>query len=101
MGDVELTRKFNVFEDGSYSISKAAVNMAVAKFSAEYAKEGVLFLSVCPGMVNTGNYDGSMCFPSQSSLIAKLSVVSEEEGKGLQAMGGKFMGTYQPFEVRL
>jgi NAD(P)-dependent dehydrogenase (short-subunit alcohol dehydrogenase family) len=65
MGDIEMARTFNVFENGPYSISKAAVNMAVAKFSAEYAKEGVLFLSVCPGMVETGNYDNSML----SSLV--------------------------------
>jgi NAD(P)-dependent dehydrogenase (short-subunit alcohol dehydrogenase family) len=60
MGDFEMARKYNIFEDGSYSISKAAVNMAVAKFSAEYAKEGVLFLSICPGLVETGNFDNRM-----------------------------------------
>ena len=59
MGDPEMARNYNVFEHGSYSISKAAVNMVVAKFSAEYAKEGVLFLGVCPGMVETGLYANS------------------------------------------
>ena len=29
--------------------------MAIAKFSAQYAKEGILFLSVSPGFVDTGN----------------------------------------------
>jgi NAD(P)-dependent dehydrogenase (short-subunit alcohol dehydrogenase family) len=59
LGDIEMARKYNVFENGAYSISKTAVNMAVAKFSAEYAKDGVLFLSVCPGMVDTGLYANS------------------------------------------
>jgi NAD(P)-dependent dehydrogenase (short-subunit alcohol dehydrogenase family) len=63
MGDWEMARKYNIFEDGSYSISKAALNMAVAKFSAEYAKEGVLFLSVCPGLVETGNFDNRKLTP--------------------------------------
>ena len=62
MGDLELVRKYNVFEDAAYSISKTAMNMAVAKFSAEYAKEGVLFLSVCPGVVDTGNLNNRMSF---------------------------------------
>jgi NAD(P)-dependent dehydrogenase (short-subunit alcohol dehydrogenase family) len=56
MGDTELVRKYNVSEDGPYAISKAAVNMAVAKFSAEYAKDGVLFLSISPGVVGTDVY---------------------------------------------
>lgn len=36
-----------------YSISKAALNLAVAKFSAQYGKEGILFMSISPGLVNT------------------------------------------------
>ncbi|KAJ5108236.1 hypothetical protein N7456_004911 [Penicillium angulare] len=39
-----------------YSISKAGLNTAVAKFSAQYAKEGVLYMSICPGMVETGHF---------------------------------------------
>ncbi|KAJ5272376.1 NAD(P)-binding protein [Penicillium angulare] len=39
-----------------YSMSKAALNVAVAKFSAQYAKEGILFMSICPGMVDTGHF---------------------------------------------
>lgn len=55
MADIELAREYNVFENGPYSISKAAMNMATAKFSADHAKHGVLFLSVCPGVVETGH----------------------------------------------
>ena len=40
-----------------YAASKAALNVIVAKFSAEYKKEGILFLSVSPGLVEVGRYD--------------------------------------------
>lgn len=65
-GDMELVRKYNLHENMAYSISKIAVNMAVAKFSAQYAKDGVLFLSVCPGVVETGHMSGSTFRPSSS-----------------------------------
>jgi NAD(P)-dependent dehydrogenase (short-subunit alcohol dehydrogenase family) len=36
-----------------YALSKAAVNTLVAKFAARYKQEGVLFVSISPGWVNT------------------------------------------------
>ena len=62
MADSDLTAKFDLDDSISYSISKTALNMAVAKFSAQYAKEGVLFMSVSPGSVDTGYFnDGKTC----------------------------------------
>ena len=60
LADQELTVKYGVYENGPYSISKTAVNMAVAKFQAEFEKNGVLFLAMSPGLVNTGQFDGCM-----------------------------------------
>lgn len=58
LADIEPMRTFNFTENPPYAISKAALNAAVAKFSAEYAKQGVLFISICPGPVDTGsNYN--------------------------------------------
>ncbi|RDW83480.1 hypothetical protein BP5796_04971 [Coleophoma crateriformis] len=57
MADIESTAKYDLDGHAPYAISKAAMNAAVAKFSAQYKKDGVLFLSVCPGLVNTGQYD--------------------------------------------
>ncbi|KIA75404.1 hypothetical protein HK57_00123 [Aspergillus ustus] len=58
MADIELIAKFDIASGAPYSISKAAMNAAVAKFSAEYRKEGILFLGLSPGLVNTnGKYD--------------------------------------------
>ncbi|KAK2011565.1 short chain dehydrogenase [Colletotrichum eremochloae] len=36
--------------------SKAAVNAIVSRFSAQYKKDGVLFLSISPGLVEVGHY---------------------------------------------
>ena len=57
MADIDLISKFNVANGAPYSISKAALNAAVAKFSAQYSGEGVLFMSVSPGLVDTGGFD--------------------------------------------
>ncbi|KAI0844098.1 putative short chain dehydrogenase [Daldinia vernicosa] len=67
-GDLDLTTRFDLDLSSLYSISKAASNMAVAKFSAQYKRDGVLFLSIAPGMVEVGHYTNST--PEQ---IQKLS----------------------------
>lgn len=57
LADAELAAKFNLNVAAPYSISKVALNMAVAKFSAQWAKEGVLFMTVAPGGVDTGVFN--------------------------------------------
>ena len=52
--DNDLTTGYGIDVAGPYTISKAAMNTAVAKFSAEYAEKGVLFLSIAPGAVEVG-----------------------------------------------
>ncbi|KAH8647182.1 putative carbonyl reductase [Xylariales sp. PMI_506] len=53
--DLDLINHEAVAIAGPYAISKAALNIAVAKFSAEYRDQGVLFMSISPGVVDTGN----------------------------------------------
>jgi NAD(P)-dependent dehydrogenase (short-subunit alcohol dehydrogenase family) len=53
MGDTELVLKAGLPNHGPYSISKAAVNMVVAKYAAEYKAEGFVFLAISPGLVDT------------------------------------------------
>jgi len=36
-----------------YSISKAGVNMVIAKYNVTYKQEGILFMGICPGSVDT------------------------------------------------
>ncbi|GAB1319905.1 Short chain dehydrogenase [Madurella fahalii] len=56
LADLEFTNKYDVTPGSLYSASKAAMNMIVAKYSAQYKKDGVLFLSISPGMVDVGRY---------------------------------------------
>ncbi|KAI0457981.1 hypothetical protein F5B21DRAFT_512400 [Xylaria acuta] len=57
--DIELLRKYDLELSPTYSASKAALNAVVAKFSAQYARDGVLIMSICPGMVDTQTLDGA------------------------------------------
>lgn len=55
--DLDMVAEKQIPSGSLYSISKIALNMAVAKFHAQYAKEGILFMAVCPGHVDTGHLD--------------------------------------------
>ena len=64
MADLDLINQTDVDVAPSYSISKAGLNVAVAKFSALYKSEGILFMAVSPGLIDTGNL-----VPSESFLL--------------------------------
>jgi short-subunit dehydrogenase involved in D-alanine esterification of teichoic acids len=53
MADIEMISNFQIAVHPIYSITKAAGNAAVAKFDAQYRNEGILFMSISPGLVNT------------------------------------------------
>ncbi len=55
MTDENLTVELELFEGPLYSITKSALNMVTAKFQAEFKKEGIIFMGVCPGNVDTGH----------------------------------------------
>lgn len=47
-----------------YAASKAATNIVVAKYASEYKSEGIVFLALSPGFVNTAAEDptnGEFC----------------------------------------
>lgn len=54
-GDLDLVKEYELEHASLYSISKAALNMVIAKFHAQYKKDGVTFLALSPGAVDTGN----------------------------------------------
>ncbi|KAK2122568.1 hypothetical protein NOF04DRAFT_1253421 [Fusarium oxysporum II5] len=59
MADPEFITNFSISDGAPYTISKGALNIAVAKFDAQYRKEGILFMAVSPGLVatqDTSNY---------------------------------------------
>lgn len=53
MADIDLINQIDVAVAAPYSISKGALNIAVAKYSALYKGEGILFMAVSPGFVAT------------------------------------------------
>jgi NAD(P)-dependent dehydrogenase (short-subunit alcohol dehydrogenase family) len=65
MADPDFVSKFSISVSAPYSISKAAVNLAVSKFDAQYRKDGVLFMAISPGMVDTGHYDDGQISPER------------------------------------
>jgi NAD(P)-dependent dehydrogenase (short-subunit alcohol dehydrogenase family) len=50
------TREFHLEVAPLYAASKAAQNTIVAKYHAEFAPEGILFLAVAPGTVDVGQF---------------------------------------------
>ncbi|KAI1825869.1 NAD(P)-binding protein [Xylaria intraflava] len=57
MADDDFTNNFDVTISSLNAMGKAAMNTATAKYNAQYKKEGILFLNICPGVVNTGHLD--------------------------------------------
>ncbi|KAJ6601253.1 hypothetical protein DFH09DRAFT_1355441 [Mycena vulgaris] len=53
VADLEYTLLRGNPNQASYSISKAALNMVVAKYAAQFKDEGFTFLAISPGLVNT------------------------------------------------
>jgi NAD(P)-dependent dehydrogenase (short-subunit alcohol dehydrogenase family) len=72
MADTELTNNYDIDLGPLYAISKAAVNMVTAKFNALYKKDGILFLSICPGLVDVGHYKQEELSPAQLEAIGGM-----------------------------
>ena len=75
MADIDFINQFDVQIGTVYACSKAALNVIIAKFNAQYKKDGVLCLSVSPGAVNTENFDPSTCMeplPPQAPPVLLL-----------------------------
>jgi NAD(P)-dependent dehydrogenase (short-subunit alcohol dehydrogenase family) len=75
MSDIEMVNSLAIDTGALYSISKAAMNLVTAKFHAEYKDQGVLFLGICPGMVEVGAFDYGACknnFPSNNITSCSL-----------------------------
>ncbi|EXJ93929.1 hypothetical protein A1O1_02322 [Capronia coronata CBS 617.96] len=71
MADPDLVTQYGIWEAAPYSMSKAAMNMAVAKYGARYQDEGILFLALSPGVVATSAAQGEF-FPGSDTLVPKL-----------------------------
>lgn len=58
--DLDFVNAFDIDVCSVYSAGKAAMNIINAKYSAQYKKDGVLFLSISPGMVDVGHFSTCM-----------------------------------------
>jgi NAD(P)-dependent dehydrogenase (short-subunit alcohol dehydrogenase family) len=56
MADPDLVNRFEIDNAAPYAISKSATNMTIAKYNALYKKDGILFLAISPGLVDTGHH---------------------------------------------
>lgn len=74
MADSDLVNRFLIGVASPYSISKIALNMLVAKYNVAYKSEGILFLAVSPGLVDT----------------SEGKPMTAEEIEGAKAMGTVF-----------
>lgn len=61
MADTEMVNSHELDIGAPYAISKAALNMAIAKYNAIYKQEGVLFMAICPGSVDTDGNKPEIC----------------------------------------
>ncbi|KAJ6601251.1 hypothetical protein DFH09DRAFT_559276 [Mycena vulgaris] len=87
LADLELTLLAEVASgETSYAISKAALNMVVAKYAAQYKAEGFTFLALSPGLVNT-----SISAPTPGEL-EEMKVL----GKGIAKIAPDFKGPITP-----
>ncbi|KAL8917622.1 MAG: hypothetical protein Q9172_005763 [Xanthocarpia lactea] len=73
--DLDFINDFEIESSALYSASKAAMNAIVAKFNAQYKKDGVLFVSICPGAVEVGHFADATPEQIQSltGFMGKLS----------------------------
>ncbi|KAI0537757.1 hypothetical protein GGR58DRAFT_501952 [Xylaria digitata] len=85
--NIKLQRKYDIELSPTYTASKAAFNAIVAKFSAQYARDGVLIMSICPRMVDTQTLDGGKLLRLDTltlefELITVLVIVIDAQKEG-------------------
>lgn len=61
MGDCAFVNETGIDGGAPYSISKAGVDMVVAKYDATYKSDGILVMGVCAGSVNTHPVEVNVC----------------------------------------
>lgn len=59
LADLRSMNGLGVTNSPLYALNKAGLNILIGKFSTQYKKDGVLFCSICPGMVDVGHFDNS------------------------------------------
>ena len=61
VADPDLINRIELAVAAPYAISKAGVTLVVAKYNALYKSQGILFMAISPGLVDTGALNPSKC----------------------------------------
>ncbi|KAJ7361040.1 hypothetical protein DFH08DRAFT_767764 [Mycena albidolilacea] len=73
LGDLDFTLAGEAVAQPSYSIAKAALNMVVAKYAAQFKSEGFVFLAMSPGIVDVSGTNESGQFKMLTKAVAKAA----------------------------
>ncbi|GAP91821.1 putative related to protoporphyrinogen oxidase [Rosellinia necatrix] len=105
IADIDWINGYEIEPTSVNAMSKAALNVVMAKLNAQYKRDGVLFLSICPGLVDTGHFVEPMLakFGKYSptfagpvtpteSVAAVLSMV--ENASVAKGDGGRFLSHF-------
>ncbi|CAI6341807.1 unnamed protein product [Periconia digitata] len=84
LADIKLLEDAEYTGAIPYTTSKLALNMVVAQYAIEFKKEGVLFLALSPGLVQTRDVDPS--------------TLPQEVQEGMARMGAGFAKVYPEFK---
>jgi NAD(P)-dependent dehydrogenase (short-subunit alcohol dehydrogenase family) len=90
--DLDFINQTDIESSTLYASNKAALNVIVAKYSAQYKKDGVLFMTMSPGVVDVGHFDNSMYCIVSSRLKPHANsylTVPPEVMAGMQAFATK------------
>jgi len=68
--DLDAINGFSIALSPAYATSKAALNVLVAKYSAVYSSQGILFMSISPGFVDTS--EGKQKTPEELAKFAPM-----------------------------
>ncbi|KAJ9608849.1 hypothetical protein H2200_006620 [Cladophialophora chaetospira] len=72
MGDLDFTNELDMDMAVPYSMSKAALNIVMAKFAASYKAEGILFIAISPGACDSED-DGRGTYAPVQDVDGDLS----------------------------
>ena len=53
LGSAKLARNTGVTRFSGYAMSKSALNIAAVRYATKYRDEGLIFLTITPGLVKT------------------------------------------------
>ncbi|KAI1442801.1 NAD(P)-binding protein [Annulohypoxylon stygium] len=70
--DYDLARDYKIMNSSSYTMSKAAMNLAIVKYHAEWSSQGILFMSISPGVVDTGHLDTAQLSEKEMSVLGGM-----------------------------